>query len=136
MTTSDFQRIERELAIHLPDDYKSLMMTYPFAPESFTADCLLPNNAGRLLEIAKDRQKLPPYSFIIGDDSADETYFIDISRAHSPVFVFDVPNGEVSERFPGLGAYVEHCKKTDAELSEYAKRMENRKWWQFWIPKI
>jgi hypothetical protein len=136
MTILDLQRIERELSIGLPADYKSLMMAYPFAPDSFSADCLLPNSADRLLEIAKGRPKLPPHSFIIGDDSDDETYFLDVSRVHSPVFVFAVSSGEVSEQFPDLGAYVEHCKKTDAELRQYAKRVENRKWWQFWIPKI
>ncbi|HXB58364.1 MAG TPA: SMI1/KNR4 family protein [Candidatus Acidoferrales bacterium] len=135
MTTSDLQRIERELRILLPGDYKSLMTAYPFPHDSFSADCLLPDNADRLLEIAKDRQKLPVNSFIIGDDSADETYFIDVSRMRSPVFVFDVSSGKVSESFPDLGTYVEHCKKTDQELYQYAKRVENRKWWQFWIPK-
>ncbi len=97
---------------------------------------MLLNNADRLVEIAKNRLKLPPHSFIIGDDSDYETYFLDVSRTSSPVFVFDTSSSEVSERFSSLGAYVEHCKRTDAELLQYAKKVENRKWWQFWIPKI
>ncbi len=135
MTTSDFQRIERELSISLPSDYRSVMTAYPFPPESFSADCLLPDSVDRLLEISSERQKLPPNSFIIGDDSADEIYFLDVTRAHSPVFVFDVPSGNVREEFPSFGAYVEDCKETDDELCRYAERVKSRKWWQFWIPK-
>ncbi len=136
MTTLDFQRLERELTISLPNDYRTLMTAYPFPADSFSADCLLPNSADRLLELSCARQKLPPHSFIIGDDSADETYFLDASREHSPIYVFDVESGKVRERFPSLDAYVQHCRKTDEELRRYAERVESRKWWQFWIPKI
>ena len=136
MTTSDLQHLERELKISLPSDYKSLMTAYPFPPDSLSADCLLPDSVDSLLKISRSRQKLPPHSFVIGDDSADETYFLDVSQEHSPVFVFDVPTGKVRERFPSLVAYVEHCKETDGKLRRYAKLVENRKWWQFWVPKL
>jgi hypothetical protein len=135
MTAADLQRLEKELAISLPTDYKTLMTAYPFPADSFSADCLLPDSADRLLELSSDRQKLPPHSYIIGDDSADETYFLDASRESSPVYVFEVVSGKVSERFPNLEAYVRHCKKTDENLLRYAARVESRKWWQFWIPK-
>ena len=135
MTTSELQRIERELSISLPSDYKSLMTAYPFPPESFAADCLLPDSADKLLEISRDRQKLPPNSFIIGDDSAEETYFIDVSREHSPVYVFDVETEKVREKAPSLADYIQHCRRTDEELRQYADRVEHKKWWQFWIAK-
>ncbi len=135
MTTVELERIERELGISLPSDYKSLMTNYPFPADSFTADCLLPNRAARLLEIAGERRKLPPKSFIIGDDSADQTYFLNASLEHSPVYCFDVPSGTVSQRFADLSAYVRHCEQTDAEVRHYAQRAEKRKWWQFWIPR-
>jgi hypothetical protein len=135
MTSSDLQRIEKELNISLPNDYKSLMTAYPFPADSFSADCLLSDNADRLLEVSRGRQKLPPNSFIVGDDSGEETYFIDLSREHSPVHVFNVETGRMTEKFPSLEAYVQHCRKTDEELRRYAERVENRKWWQFWIPK-
>ena len=135
MTSSDFERLEKELKISLPSDYKRLMTAYAFPADSFSADCLLPDSADRLLEISSDQNKLPPRSFIIGDDSEYETYFLDTSREHSAVYAFDEQNGKVRERFPNLEAYVQHCKKTDEEINRYAKRIENRKWWQFWIPK-
>jgi hypothetical protein len=135
MTTSDLQRLERELKISLPSEYRTLMTAYPFPEDSFSADCLLPDNADRLLELSRDLQKLPPHSFVIGDDSADETYFLDVSLEHSPVYVFDVQTGEARERFASLDAYVQHCRKTDEDLRRYADRVEKRKWWQFWIPK-
>ena len=135
MTTSDLQRLERELTISLPTDYRTLITAYPFPADSFSADCLLPDSADRLLELSSARQKLPPHSLIIGDDGADETCFLDASREHSPVYVLDVESGKVRERFASLDGYVQHCRKTDEEVSRYAKRVENRKWWQFWIPK-
>jgi len=135
VTSSDFERLERELKISLPNDYKRLMAAYPFPEDSFSADCLMPDNPDRLLEISRDRNKLPPHGFIIGDDSEYETYFLDTSREFSPVFAFDEQSGKVRERFPNLDAYVQHCEKTDKQINRYAKRTENRKWWQFWIPK-
>ena len=135
MTSSDFERLEKELKISLPKDYKSLMAAYPFQADSFSADCLLPDDADRLLELSSSQNKLPPHSFIIGDDSEYETYFFDTSRELSTIFAFDEQSGKVQERFPNLEAYIQHCKKTDKEIRRYAKRIENRKWWQFWIPK-
>ena len=136
MKSSDLQRLERELSISLPNDYKSLMTVYPFPADSFSADCLLPDSADRLLEISKIPQKLPRNSFIIGDNSAEETYFIDISREHSPVYTLDAQTCRVAEKATNLDAYIEYCRKTDEGLRRSARRVENRKWWQFWIPKL
>lgn len=132
MTDSDLQRIERELSLTLPADYKSLMLSYPFPPNSFTAECMLPDNAGRLLESAGGRDNPPPGSFIIGNDGGEETYFIDASRQGAPVFVFDLETGEVKEYAPTLEAYIQRCKDINADIRRDQEEMAKKKSWPFW----
>jgi hypothetical protein len=132
MTDSDLQRIERELSLKLPADYRSLMLSYPFPPDSFTAENMLPDNAARLLESAGGRDNLPPRSFIIGNDGGEEIYFIDTSRQQSPVFVFDLETGEIKEYAPTLEAYIQKCRDTDAQILRDEEAMAKKKWWQFW----
>ena len=42
---------------------------------------------------------------------------------------------EVEEKVPSLADYIQHCRRTDEELRQYADRVEHKKWWQFWIAK-
>lgn len=132
MTNSDLQRIENELGIKLPADYRSLMLAYPFPPESFSAEQLLPDSAATLLQLAGGSENLPPHSFIIGDDGGVETYFIDVSRQRSPVYVFQLETGKVQEEAPSLDAYVQKCRDTEDEIRRDQALMAKRKWWQFW----
>ena len=132
MTNTDLQRIERELRITLPADYRALMLAYPFPPDSFSAECLLPDSADRLLELAGARENLPPHSFIIGDDGGEETYFIDVSRQPSPVYVFQLETGKVKEEAAGLDAYVQKCRDADDEIRRDQAEMARKRWWQFW----
>jgi len=137
MTALDFHRLESELNISLPSDYRNIMAAYCFPEGSITADFLLRNSVDELLAISAKGKNLPAHSFIIGqDDEEGEAYFIDASREHSPVYVLSIGSNKVTERFSCLEAYVQFCRKTDEKWSRYGEKIENRKWWQFWIPKI
>jgi hypothetical protein len=132
MTTSDLQRIERELGVKLPSDYTSLMAAYPFPSDSFAAESLLPNSADCILELAGARKSLPPNSFIIGNDGGEEVYFIDLTRHPSPVYVFELETGKAKEHAPHLDAYVHKCADAETEISRDQQHMARKKWWRFW----
>jgi hypothetical protein len=132
MTDIDLQRIEDSLHIKLPADYRSLMLAYPFPPDSLSADCLLPNSVDAVLDHADTGGTLPPHSFTIGGDGGEEIYFIDLSRQPSPVFVYDLETGKIKEEAPSLDAYVQQCRDTEEELRLDEEEMARKKWWQFW----
>jgi hypothetical protein len=137
MTASDFHRLETELNVSLPNDYRKLMVAYSFPEGSITADYLLLNSVDELLAISAKEKKLPAHSFVIGqDDEEGEAYFINSSRERSPVYVLSLDSNKVTERFSSLETYVQFCQKTDEKWLRYWEKIENRKWWQFWIPKI
>ncbi|HTL59033.1 MAG TPA: SMI1/KNR4 family protein [Candidatus Limnocylindrales bacterium] len=132
MTEADFQRIEEELAIKLPKNYKALMANYPFAPDSFTEEFLLPNSVEGLPGSAAAGIKLPPSSFIIGTDGGEQVYFIDWSKESSPVYVFELETGRTKEEAPSLDAYVEKCRDMGLEIKRDEEERARKKWWQFW----
>jgi hypothetical protein len=132
ITAEDLDRIEQELGLQLPGDYRSLMLDYPFPADSYTAECLLVNDPEALKELAAERDPLPPQSFIVGDDGGEELYFIDLTRASSPVYVFQLETGQVKEASPSLQAYVQACEQTEREINGDEVKRSDRKWWQFW----
>src|SRR5437867_2513021 len=83
MTPSDIQRIEQELDIILPSDYKALLEGYPFPANTYISDYLLLGDADVLIAAARVFTWLPPNSFVIGRDGSESTYFIDLSRESS-----------------------------------------------------
>ena len=132
MLSSELERIETQLGISLPEDYRSLMTAYPFAPSSFTAEVLLPDSADWLLASAGLVNDLPANSFIIGGDGGEESYFIDVSRQRSPVFVFDLETGKVWQKASSLSVYVEQCKDAIEQIHRDEERAAKKKWWQVW----
>ena|ERR1041384_8001648 len=132
MTESDIQRIEKELGITLPDDYKAFMRSYPFQSDSIASENIM-DDANWLIEATGTRHRLfPPHTFIIGTDGGESTYFLDLSRQPSPVFNFDLETRGITEESPDLQAFVNKCRESEAEVRRDEEEMERRKWWQFW----
>ena len=92
MTESDFDAIESNLRIVLPDSYRKIMMAYPFDGLP-PADSHLPDNAAFLCsfnqQIRSDQIYGPRWDqkyYAIGASSDGDAYFIDTRLENSPVF--------------------------------------------------
>jgi hypothetical protein len=144
MTPEDIARIEAELEVRLPADYRALMQAYPFPPDSFTAEFVMPNDATRLIETNRERstQSLPPYDrgatmpsssyFEIGGDGGEESYLIDLAQHQSPVYVYDLETDELREAASDLRSFVKQCAATDEMIRQDEEFTVRKEWWQFW----
>jgi len=144
MTLEDIARIEAELELQLPGDYRALMLAYPFPPDSFTAEFVMPNDASRLIGINRERgtQALPPYNgagkvpsssyFEIGGDGGEESYLIDLAQQQSPVYLYDLETAELREAASDLQSFVKQCAASDEMIRRDEEFTARKAWWQFW----
>jgi hypothetical protein len=144
MTLEDIKRIEAELEVRLPGDYRALMLAYPFPPDSFTAEFVMPNDAPRLIEINRERSthELPPYNkdgkmpsssyFEIGGDGGEESYLIDLAEQRSPVYVYDLETAQLREAASDLQSFVKQCAASDEMIRRDEEFTARKAWWQFW----
>jgi len=109
MTLDDVSRIERELGITVPADYRTLITDYP--PELFqhAADFDLMDASARV--VAMNRQvrtgqfygvSWPAHYFAIGENGCGDYYCLDLSRSLSPVIFFDHETRSFVERAQSL----------------------------------
>jgi hypothetical protein len=59
-------RLERELAIHLPRQYREFMIAYPFPRSSWAGDFGTPDDVDLLLDLNREKRQLPS-SVLSGD---------------------------------------------------------------------
>ena len=143
MTPEDIARIETELEVRLPKDYRALLQAYPFPPDSFTAEFAMPNDATHLIETNRERstQALPPHNrgrtvpsssyFEIGGDGGEESYLIDLAQQQSPVYVYDLETNELREAASDLQSFVEQCAASDEMIRRDEDFTARKGWWQF-----
>ena len=150
MNDSDILKVEAALGKHLPEEYKRVLASYPFGPDSFGTMCMLADSASTLIEMNKSpsfhsmlhpkatrSHPLPQDNFLwIGNDGGEEEYYLDLSRDPAPVMKFDLETGEFAQYAADIHDYVEKTRAIDREIEEDEKRAEERrrtaKWWQFW----
>ncbi|MCC7501264.1 MAG: hypothetical protein IT229_01960 [Flavobacteriales bacterium] len=105
------ENMEEALGFALPDDYREVMLAYPFSTEDGGHEMLInepvisadPIN----LELLTPDVRQP---FLIGGVLGKDVYYMDADRRSSPVFVRDLKKGLKWEFSPSLSAYVEHIK--------------------------
>lgn len=137
MTDNDLDRIERELGIRLPVDYREIMRAYPFGPGTHAAEFGLPDDADGLITANRGPG---PHGFAgyfrIGSDGGEEEYYIDLHRIRSPVYRYALETSERTIVSDDLNQYVQRCMAIEAEIEEdereLRRRREGRTWWQFW----
>ena len=114
MTEQDLMRIERELGIHLPDDYRKAVLNYPIRADRGTSDSWLYDNAVALVKMNREYRNgfsgLPPWPahyFIVGETDC-VPYFVDLTKSPSPVFSADHGNLQsLSTEAETLSAWVD-----------------------------
>lgn len=125
MTEQDLMRIERELDIHLPDDYRKAVLNYPIRADRGTSDSWLYDNAEALVKLNREYRNgfsgLPPWPahyFIVGETDC-MPYFVDLTKSPSPVFSADRGNLKwVSTEAESLPAWVNALLKEMRENGE------------------
>ena len=138
MTESDLKTIEERLSITLPCAYRATMLHYPLPPDSFGPEDMLLDTVEELLELNMDGLAIDgvPSPFFIGSDRGEECYFLDASRADSPVYVYQLEIGKHQVLDATMEQYIDRIRRRDAEAAadDAAAEMRhlNRKWWEFW----
>ncbi|MBK7670723.1 MAG: SMI1/KNR4 family protein [bacterium] len=138
MTESDLQTIEERLSITLPGAYRATMLHYSLPPESFGTEAMLPDTVEAILDLNMDDMAMNGVlsPFFIGSDLGEECYFLDASRADSPVYVYQLETGKHQVLDATMEQYVDRIRRDDAEAAadDAAAEMRhlNRKWWEFW----
>jgi hypothetical protein len=104
MTEGDLARIEAALGLQLPEDYRAVMVNYPFAPDSWPDQAEIPNDANFIIaenvEIRKDGLYGPAWTehhFAFGFTSAGHAFAMDTSNATSPVLLVNRETHEFSK---------------------------------------
>jgi hypothetical protein len=114
------------------------MLAYPFPLDSFADECLLPNDAERVIGLNRDAPTVRgiAHPFFIGDDGGEELYFVDLNTPDSPVYVFDLETGRHSVKATNWPTYLAqvHSDLADIEKDQVAERdkRSRKRWWQFW----
>jgi len=144
LTPSDLDRIERELGIRLPADYRALLTNYPAALGRQGSDYELLDDPQPLIEINTLYRAQgffdmpwPEHYYSIGGDGSGNDYYLDLRVQQSPVYFADHEGSIGSEQWPSLDAWLAERIKEHTEWEEEDRRRQERKsrkkWWQFWI---
>lgn len=136
MTDTQLDRIEAELELKLPADYRAVSREFPFRPIGneevywFYDDPEKVINATRLPMYASDydRANWKPTYLVIGHGAAGDEHLIDTALTHSPVYLISHEDLSIVEEWASLSAFVEYSNQEveQAERAE-AERERNRK---------
>ena len=138
MTEADLAGIEASVGFPLPSAFRATVLSYPFAPDSFADEFMLPNRPSALIDLNGAREAIAGVSrpFFVGSDGGEESYFVDASRSDSPVYVFELETGRHRILVPSWAEYLGRIGETHAEIESdqalLSKRKLERRWWEFW----
>jgi hypothetical protein len=144
MVSEDLDRIERELGIRLPGEYRALILTYPMALGASGPDYELLDDPAELVAVNRRFREQgffglpwPAHFFCFGGDGSGNEYYLDLRKDPSPVYFADHEGTLYSEQWPSLDAWLaERLREQaewEAEARQRAERKAHKRWWQFWI---
>ena len=144
MVSEDLDRIERELGLRLPGEYRALILTYPIGLGVSGPDYELLDDAAELITVNRRFREYgffgmpwPAHFFCFGGDGSGNEYYLDLRKDPSPVYFADHEGTLYSEQWPSLDAWLaERLREQDeweAEERARSERKAHKRWWQFWI---
>ena len=119
MDAQALDRIQSALQVRLPEDYRTLLLDYPFPTMKGNDDSPLFDDPEAVLDLNRKYRagfagmKPWPASYLfIGDDGAAGCYALDLARTPSKVLFLDHGDCEASQvESESLAAWVEQLKK-------------------------
>ena len=144
MTSADLDRIEQQLELRLPADYRALVLAYPAGLGASGPDYELLDDADQLIAINRLFREQgffgmpwPSHFFCFGGDGSGNEYYLDLRREPSPVHFADHEATLYEEQWPSLDVWLAERRREQVEWEEEVRERERRKaskrWWQFWI---
>lgn len=144
MVSDDLDRIERELIVRLPGNYRALVLTYPLGLGPSGPDYELLDDPGQLITVNREYREngffgmpWPAHFFSFGGDGSGNAYYLDLRKEPSPVYFADHEGSLYSEQWPSLELWLGERIKEQAEFEEEerrrAERRAQRRWWEFWV---
>lgn len=114
MTEEDVDRIERELNVRLPGEYRQVVCNFPIPADRGTSDSFLWDDPDALIELNCEYREgyagLDPWPdslFMIGDDGAACPYVLDLKQTPAPVLHLDHGQpDQVLEQFGSINEFV------------------------------
>ncbi len=135
MRQHDLVRLERELAIELPRQYRDFMVSYPFSQSSWAGDLATPDDVDLLLELNREKRELPSGLssgdvFFIGSDGKGADYFVRLSDPAGGVAAYDTGTHQVSILAKTFEDWLSQLRVADE--ADVISQRTVRKWWHFW----
>lgn len=115
MNRTDFDRLERELGIHLPESYRERLSGHPSFPGAIARQIAIPELVDQLLAINREcrRSGHPPHRFALGfAENADIVYGLDCSLDPAPVLRMRMGSAEAAEEAPDLATWIEQLARS------------------------
>ena len=144
MVSDDLDRIERELTIRLPGNYRALVLTYPHGLGPSGPDYELLDDPAQIVALNRSYRAqvffdMPwrSHFFSFGGDGNGNAYYLDLRKEPSPVYFADHEGTLLSEQWPSLEAWLEEMLREQAEIEKEvrvrAARKAQKRWWEFWV---
>jgi len=142
-------KLERDFGVTFPTEYRDAITDrYPFADETVELD----DDAESLRTSNEQCRGEAPWGFpwephywCIGGDGAGGFYFVNTLQDEATVYYCDhedMPESIIDLDRIGVHSFrefVEDIKQREKDVAawerERRERVENRRWWQFWIPR-
>lgn len=139
MKEDELRRIEAELRLTLPDDYRRLMLAFPFRPLGRDSVYWLYDDPDDVIRATREPlhgyyegAALLPTHVAIGETAMGDQYLLNLARTPWPVLCLSHETHEVEEDYPDLASFVTGWTKEVAEPTEQSERNRPRRWWKFW----
>ena len=134
MNEADLGEIEALLGFPLPMAFRSTALSYPFLPDSFADEFMLPNRPSEVVDLNQTGVAIDGVGrpFFIGSDGGEERYFVDASKPESPVYVYELETGRHRVLVASWSDYLDQIRGTHAEIAADESAARQRKLTKRW----
>jgi len=139
MTDDDLRRIEAELRLTLPDDYRRLVLASPFRPVGGDRVYWLYADPDEVIRATREPlhghyegSAWQPTYLAVGETAMGDQYLIDVARTPSPVFCLSHETHEFEDDFSDLAAFVAYWTREVTAAKKSVESSRQRRWWRFW----